>query len=293
MSEPVLLSYRGREIHQAEVVFLRELIALHPTLSRRKLSTLVCEVWDWKQPNGQPCDMVCRSLLLRLHRAGHLELPAPRCRPPNNAIAHRRKRSPVAVDSTLLESSLAALGPLQVRLVRRTESEELFASLLQEHHYLGYRRPVGEHLKYLVWAGERPVACLAWSSAPRQLGLRDEFLERKRGQPLHLPLIAYNTRFLIPPWVRVPHLASHVLARIARRLSTDWQQVYGHPIYLLESFVDTERFRGTCYRAANWICVGRSQGRGTKAPTHEMSCAIKELWAYPVSPRFRQQLLAA
>ena len=291
MSEPVLLSYRGREIRQAEIVFLRELIARHPDLSRRKLSALVCQAWDWRQPNGQLRDMVCRSLLLLLHRAGHLELPAVRCRPPNNAIAHRSRGASVAADRTPLECARPALGPLEIGLVRRTGSEKLFAHLLQEHHYLGYRRPVGEHLKYLVWAGERPVACLAWSSAPRQLGLRDEFLGRRRGQALPLPLIAYNSRFLIPPWVRVPHLASHVLGRVARRISSDWQEMYGHPIHLLESFVDTERFRGACYRAANWACLGRSQGRGTKAPTREITCAIKELWAYPLSARFRERLL--
>jgi len=290
MSE-VLLSYRGRKIGPSEVTFLRELIAQNPGLSRRKLSAEVCRAWNWVQPNGQLCDMVCRSLLLALDRAGHVQLPPPRCRPPNNAIAHRPKIAAAAVDRTPMQSSLAELGRLEIRLARRTEAEELFGQLVQEHHYLGYRRPVGEHLKYLVLAGERPVACLAWSSAPRQLGLRDEFLGRRKNQALQLALIAYNTRFLIAPWVQVPHLASHLLGRMARRLSTDWQQLYGHPLYLLESFVDTERFRGTCYRAANWLSLGRSQGRGTKAPTQEVTCSVKEYWVYPLSTNFRQQLL--
>jgi hypothetical protein len=285
----VLLRYRGREIGPAELAFLRQLIAAHPGLSRRRLSVRVCAAWQWRQPNGTPKDMVCRGLLLALHRAGLIELPAPRFQPPNNAIVHRRVTAVAPVDATPIEGALAALGPLDIRLVRRTEGERLFAHLLSRHHYLGYSRPVGEHLKYLVWAGERPVACLGWSSAPRQLGLRDQFLG---GAPepsrRHLHLIAYNTRFLIPPWVRVAHLASHVLGRIARRISADWQARYGHPIHLLETFVDTERFRGTCYRAANWICVGRTGGRGTKAPTHRRTCSIKELWVYPVSPHFRQ-----
>jgi hypothetical protein len=287
----VLLSYRGRKIGPGEVAFLRELIAQNPCLSRRKLSAEVCRAWNWVQPNGQLCDMVCRSLLLALDRGGHIQLPARRCRPPNNAIAHGRTMSQALVDRTPIQSSLAELGALEIRLARRTEAEELFGQLLQEHHYLGYRRPVGEHLKYLVLAGERPVACLAWSSAPRQLALRDEFLGRKKGQGLQLSLIAYNTRFLIAPWICVPHLASHLLGRMARRLSTDWQQLYGHPIYLLKSFVDTERFRGTCYRAANWRSLGCSQGRGTKAPTHEVTCSVKEYWVYPLSANFRQQLL--
>ena len=164
--------------------------------------------------------------------------------------------------------------------------------MLRDHHYLGYRRPVGEHLKYLVLAGERPVACLAWSSAPRQLNLRDQFVGAPKEAYRHnLHQIAYNSRYLILPWVKVPHLASHLLGRIARRISSDWQELYHHPLQLLESFVDIERFRGTCYRAANWSCVGRSQGRGTKARSGQPACSIKELWVYPLRKDFRQRLL--
>jgi hypothetical protein len=277
---------------EPEVQALRELIASHPELSRSGISRLICEKWNWRQANGQLRDGVCRGLLAKLHQAGHIELPAPLRPPPNQALIHRRRRTAAELDRTLLACSLAALDPLDIRLVRRTAGEDIFEHLLQEHHYLGYRRAVGEHLKYLVLAGERPVACLGWSSAPRQLGLRDEFLGRRKGEPLRLEQIAYNTRFLIAPWIRVPGLASHLLGRISRRLSADWQQLYGHGICLLESFVDTERFRATSYRAANWICAGRSQGRGTKALTHEATCSIKELWVYPVARHFREQLLA-
>jgi Druantia protein DruA len=293
MSEAVL-RFRGRAITEAEVAFLRELIAQNPGLSRRRLSVQVCEAWHWVQPNGQPRDMVCRSLLLALHRAGHLELPAKRHSPPNNAIRHGlvAEVEPYATD--LIDGSLAALGPLEIHLVRRTQDEGLFAHLLSRHHYLGYRRPVGEHLKYLIWAGARPIACLGWSSAPRQLNLRDQWVGApKEAYRHHLHLIAYNTRFLIVPWVRVPHLASHLLGRIARRISADWQDLYHHPIHLLESFVDTERFRGTCYRAANWICLGRSVGRGTKSKTKLRLTSVKELWVYPLGRHFRQRLLAA
>jgi hypothetical protein len=195
-------------------------------------------------------------------------------------------------ETTPIEGSVASLGFLRIDLVRRTDGERLFGHLLDRHHYLGYSRPVGEHLKYLVWAGERPLACLGWSSAPRQLNLRDQFVGApKEAYAHHLHWIAYNTRYLILPWVRVPHLASHLLGRIARRISQDWQAVYHHPICLLESFVDSERFRGTCYRAANWICVGRSVGRGTKSKTKERTASIKELWVYPLGRNFRQKLL--
>lgn len=289
----VLLSYRGRQIRDAEVNFLRELIAQNPDLSRRRLSVKVCEAWQWVQPNGQTRDMVCRGLMLALHRAGHIQLPEKRQSPPNNAIAHRRVAASELYDTTPIEGAVASLGPLTIRLVRRTGDETLFAQLLRDHHYLGYSRPVGEHLKYLVVAGERPVACLAWSSAPLQLNLRDQFVGAPKQAYRHnLHQIAYNSRYLILPWVNVRHLASHLLGRIARQISADWQDLYKHPIQLLESFVDIERFRGTCYRAANWICLGRSLGRGTKSKHGQPDCSIKELWVYPLGKHFRQRLLA-
>jgi hypothetical protein len=236
--------------------------------------------------------MVCRSLLLALHRAGHIELPAKRKAPPNNAIRHRRAAPVFPDDTTPIAGTLAWLGPLDIRLVRRAQGEALFAQLLSRYHYLGYSRPVGEHLKYLVWAQGRPIACLGWSSASRQLNLRDQFVGApKEAYRHHLPWIAYNTRYLIAPWVKVPHLASHLLSRVARRLSDDWQGLYHHPIVLLESFVDIERFRGTCYRAANWTCVGRSVGRGTKSKRGGPPASIKELWVYPLERNFRQKLL--
>jgi hypothetical protein len=286
----VLLTYRGRPVRPRDVAFLRELIAQSPGLSRRRLSVKVCEAWNWVQPNGQTRDMVCRGLMLALHRAGHIELPAKRSCPRNNTITHRRVAPLEFCDSTPIEGSLASVGPLEIRLVRRSEGESLFNHLLHQHHYLGFSRPVGEHLKYLVLAGQRPVACLAWNSGPLKLTLRDQFVGAPRqAYAHHLHLIAYNSRYLIVPWVKVPHLASHLLGRIARRISADWQELYHHPVYLLESFVDIERFKGTCYRAANWTCVGRSRGRGTKSKPGDRT-SIKELWVYPLRKDFRPKL---
>ena len=288
----VLLSYRGRQIREPDVVFLREFITQNPGLSRNALSIRVCQVWNWVQPNGQLRDQVCRSLMLALHRAGHIRLPETRQKVINNAILHRRVEPLEFCDTTPVEGSLASLGPLEIRLVRRAEGEEVFNHLLNQHHYLGFSRPVGEHLKYLVLAADRPVACMAWNSGPLKLNLRDQFVGAPRKAYAHnLHLIAYNSRYLIAPWVKVPHLASHVLGRIARRISADWQELYHHPIHLLESFVDIERFKGTCYRAANWQCVGRSVGRGTKSKTHAATASIKELWVYPLGRNFRQKLI--
>lgn len=289
----VLLSFRGREIRAGDVGFMRELIAQNPTLSRRALSAKVCEAWNWVQPNGQLRDMICRSLMLKLHRAGHIELPAPRLVAINNAIRHRRVRVFENLDTSPLDCSLRQLGTLEIQQVRRRDGEDLFNHLIKEYHYLGYSRPVGEHLKYLIHAGNRPIACLAWSSAPLQLNLRDAYVGAPKEDYRHnLHLIAYNSRYLILPWVRIAQLASHLLARIARRLSADWQELYHHPIHLLESFVDIERFQGTCYRAANWQCLGRSLGRGTKSKHDAPDTSVKELWVYPLSQRLKERLVA-
>ena len=284
--------YRGRAITAADVQGIRDLIAAEPAVSRRALSFAVCTAWHWTQPNGTPCDAICRGLLLWLHRAGHIALPAPQWTT-RKPWRPRTSAAPVVIDTSPIETTLRALGVLTFHQVRRTPDEGLFNSLLAQYHYLGYQQPVGEHLKYVVVAGDRPVACLAWASAPGVLGPGDRFIgwpaEARRR---HLRLLAYNPRFLILPWVRVPHLASHVLGRMAAMLSGEWQRLYGHPIYWLETFIDPARFRGTCYRAANWIVLGRTLGRGHRAPTKQSTRPIKDVLGYPLTPDFRARLTA-
>jgi hypothetical protein len=245
------------------------------------------------QPNGALRDMVCRGMMLMLHRRGLIELPPVRQvgRSSLSAGGGRDKPEAVSVEQTSLSMSLAELGPLEVRQVRRTPEEALFNGLLQQHHYLGYSQPVGEHLKYLVYARGRPIACVAWSSAPRHLGSRDRFIGwGAQARLANIRLLAYNTRFLILPWVRVPHLASHILGRMARMLSADWQQLYAHPIYFVETFIDPQRFAGTCYRAANWTVMGQTTGRGKAAPTRAVNRSIKEVLGYALVKDFRQRL---
>src|SRR5271167_753118 len=282
--------YRGRTVTDEEIDFIRRLVAEHPTASRRRLSEKLCEAWQWKQANGAPRDMVCRGLLLMLDRAGQIELPGIRFRPPN-PLARRERPQAMLIDTTPLNGTLADIRPVSLEQVRKTSHEPLFNSLVEEHHYLGYEQPVGEHLKYLVWAHGRPVACLAWSSAPRHLGSRDRYLgwsatARRR----NIGLVAYNTRFLILPWIRVPHLASHILGRVVRRLSHDWERMYGHPIYFAETFIDPARFRGTCYRAANWRFLGMTTGRGKASTSKRPNRSFKEVLGYALTPRFRELL---
>jgi hypothetical protein len=286
----VILTYRGRSVTDADAAFVRKLIADHPAMSRRGLSRQVCQAWDWRQPNGVLKDAVCRSLLLALHRDGHLELPAPRLRHINRA-EWRRGAAAVPIDRTPLCASLGDLQPLTFRQVRRSKDEPLFNALLAQHHELGYIQPVGEQLKYLVYAGDRVVAALAWSSAAHGLSCRDRFIgwsAQARRSNRHL--LAYNSRFLVPPWVQVPHLASHVLGRMARLLPADWQRIYGHPVCFLETFVDPTRHRGTCYRAANWIVLGETFGRGHRCPTMQPNRPVKLVLGYPLVKRFRELL---
>jgi hypothetical protein len=284
----VVFMYRGRGVTASDLGMIRELIAAHPQASRRVLSQRLCEAWQWVQPNGTPRDMVCRGLLLGLHRAGLIELP-PRRHCPPNPLARRQRPAAVTIDRTPLRCALSELGRLEFVQVRRRAEEPLFNALVQAHHYLGYTQPVGEQLKYLVYAGERPVACFAWGSAARHLGPRDRFIGWSPAQRrANIRLVAYNPRFLILPWVAVPHLASHLLGRMVRMLSADWARVYGHAVHFAETFVDPQRFRGTCYRAANWIALGRTLGRGKNDWTHRANRPLKDVLGYPLTPRFRE-----
>jgi hypothetical protein len=239
-------------------------------------------------------DMVCRGLLLELARRALIELPPCKWQTPY-LLAHSKKPQPVEVDKDPIETRLSELRPLELLQVRRTPLEKLYKALIQQYHYLGYSRAVGEHLEYLaMWQG-RPVACLGWCSAPRHIGCRDQYLgwsQSDRAGSLHK--VVTNTRFLILPWVKVQHLASHLLGLMARRISADWQRIYRHEVVWLETFVDTQRgFRGTCYRAANWIYLGQTTGRGKDDRTHRgVNRSLKAVFGYPLREDFREALRA-
>lgn len=285
-----VMRYRGREVTGKEVVFIREFIAQNSGDSRWMLSRKLCQAWDWRQPNGALRDMVCRGLMLQLARAGHIELPPVRLKM-QNPLAHRKKPLWVEIDQTPIEGKLSDIGPIEFSQVRRTDAEAMFNSLIEEHHYLGYCQPVGEHLKYLVFAKGRPIACLVWSSAPRHIGSRDRFIGwTKPLREKNLSLIACNTRFLILPWVKVSCLASHILGKMAKMLSGDWERFYHHPLYYLETFVDRDLFAGTCYRAANWANVGKTTGRGKNDQTGRANRSRKDVLGYPLSKDFRNRL---
>ena len=284
------LTYRNRTITKDDIAFIQKVIAEHHAQGRTAISRLICQAWNWRQVNGQLKDMVCRGLLLILERKQLISLP-PRIKGNNNSLRHQTPQATMAVSQHPLMGQVKDFTPIELRQVRRSPEERLFNSLIQQFHYLGYSQPVGEHLKYLAFAGDRLLACLAFSSAPYALSCRDAFIgwsPEARERNRHL--LAYNTRFLILPWVRVPHLASHLLGLAARGISGDWQRLYHHPILWLETFVDTERFAGTCYRAANWTWLGLTSGRGKYNLSHEKVTSIKAMYGYPLTRDFQKRL---
>ena len=287
-----VITYRKRSVTRQDIAAIIKIIKSHPDKSRRFISQEVCRKWDWRQPNGVLKDMVCRSLLLLLESKGLIKLPARKFTPPN-PLANRKKPSRVVVDKTPVNCSVSDLLPIRLKQVRRTRFESIFNGLISEHHYLGYTQPVGEHLKYIAFSGSRPIACLAWGSPPWYIGARDRFIGwSKNIREKNLHLIANNLRFLILPWVQVPNLASYLLALNRHRLSQDWQDLYSHPVYLLETFVDTSRYRGTCYRADNWICAGQTTGLGKLSKQRQPLLSKKAVYVYPLTKDFRRELLS-
>lgn len=284
------IKYRGRSATTEDVELINALMAGNPGDSRRKLSVKFCKEVGWVQPNGSLKDMVARSYMLALHRAGHITLPAKKSNPAN-PLAGRKKPPKVEVDKTPVNTKLKKIMPIEFLQVRRSSREKLFNSLICRYHYLGYTQPVGEHLKYIVYVKDRPVACLAYSSAPRHIGPRDAFIGwDQKIRKKNIGLICYNMRFLILPWVVVSCLASHILARAAKIISDDWQKMYSHPVYYIETFVDRHLFAGTCYKAANWIYLGDTRGLGKDSQTKIPDRSIKAIYGYPLVKNFRKLL---
>ena len=280
--------YRGKQISAAQLDFVRRLIEEDPSIGRKALSRKVCEAWDWRQANGQLCDMICRGLMLALERQGLVKLPPRKSTPPNPLAGKRKKPAFIEVDQSPIRATLKELGAVEIQSVRRTAAEPLLNSLIEHFHYLGYCHPVGEQSKYLVSCRGRPIGCFTFSSAPRHLGPRDRFIgwsvEQRRA---NIRLISYQSRFLILPWVEVRYLASHLLARISKRICSDWQALYHHPIYYLETFTTAQTHKGTCYKAAGWQSLGLTTGRGKDDLTHTPNRPRKVVWGYPLSADFR------
>lgn len=300
---------QGRPIGVGELEQVRQLLATHPDWSRWRISQQLAMLWNWRNGVGQLKDMAARTLLLKLEQRGLIVLPARRLAPPNRMQPKLGRPMQMQMpgiepitSQTPITDPLRTLAPLtfiECSQARKAAAGQraLFNALLRQHHYLSHTSTVGENLQYLVTDIQgRPLACVLFGAAAWQCADRDRHIgweSAVRAQNLHF--IANNTRFLILPWIRVPQLASHVLSRIARRLSGDWQAKYGHPIYLLETFVQRDRFTGACYKAANWVPVGQTKGRTRQdsCDGKQLQTAIKDIYLYPLHPRFAQRLRGA
>lgn len=287
-----VVTLQGRELTRADIDFVRQLIAENPAWSRRQLSIALSTAWQWRNAKGVLKDMACRSLLVKLNERDQIKLPARRQTPTSRMV--KRDRPDIAHDTALIDKSLKALRPLSVIDVHcHKDYEPLYSCLLSRYHYLDYTSSVGENMKYFVVDRVgRPLACLLFGSSAWSCASRDDFIgwdSATRRRNIHFT--TNNTRFLIFPWVRVPQLASHILALIARRISADWVSRYGHSVCLLETFVDQTRFAGTCYRAANWRHVGHTRGRSRNDRYTQMKVPIKSIFLYTLTPDYQSKLL--
>lgn len=281
----------GRIITADNLRLIQRLIQDHPQWSRSQLSWELCRVWNWRDGKENLRDIACRTLLLRLHRSGDIVLPAPRSHPHNES--RYRSLAKQSHDRRPLQSSLAEITPLAIAIPRPGSNDNaLWLSLLQQYHYLGCRHVPGENLRYLIRAANgQIIACALFAAAAWKVAARDRFIgwspEQRRAQ---LSRITNNARLLLLPWVTIPGLASHLLSQLCRRLLPDWEEKYGHPVHLVESFVDRSQFRGACYRAANWLLLGRTVGRTRNDRGHLSRASVKDIYVYPLHPQFRRDL---
>lgn len=285
------LVVQGRRLSPQDIDFLSQLIKQNPSCSRRRLSIKLCHLWNWRNASGQIKDMAARAMMLKLDKLGYIKLPPRRQTPSNRMLAKRIDQ--VAHRTTAIECDLKKIQPLQVVDIRQQPHHEaLFACLLSQYHYLGYRGIVGENMKYLVFdRQQRVLACVLFGSAAWSIQCRDNYIGWDADTRRHnLNLTTNNMRFLILPWVRVANLASHVLGLIGRRLSDDWLNYYGHRLYLLETFVDKDRFTGSCYKAANWIHIGQTKGRSRNDRHARLQVPIKDVYLLPLVKEFEQKL---
>lgn len=283
------LIIRGRPVTSRDLDLIYSLLNKYWQRGRTFISRELSRNWNWYQPNGALKDMACREILRHLEEKGFITLP------PSKKKINRKDKKPsprVPPHETYpLEGKIKDFLPINLRMVRGLPQETLYNGLIHQYHYLGYRRIVGPHLKYMAFIKGHPVACLSWGGAAWKVACRDQFIGwSTSARRKNLFLIINNTRFLILPWVRIPYLASHLLSQNIKILSSDWYRWYNYSPILLETFVDSERFQGTCYKAANWLLVGSTKGRGKNDRYHQKSLSVKDVFLYPLKKEFREVL---
>jgi len=283
------LKIQGRFLSEKDVMTVDQLIKDNPSWNRTRLSRELCAQWEWQRPDGQMKDMACRELLRKLESRALIKLP------PRRSEFSRRHAviEPVEVDQSPLSCRLSEIMPVRIVNVRDDPTHEpAFKHLMKSHHYLGYGRPVGQNMRYVVLGPQgQYLGCVLFGAAAWKLNDRDQWIGWSADvRERNIGLICNNTRFLILDWIQIPHLASHVLGRCLRRLSKDWMRYYGTEITLVETFVDTSRYVGTCYKAANWLHIGQSKGRTRQDRERTISVPIKNIFVYPLQRDFRKLL---
>jgi len=278
---------RGRIISAADISLIKILVKRYYDKGRKYISEELSRHWQWYQPNGRLKDMSCRYILLWLEDKGYLKLPPRK----TESYNEKKGKTKIKVASPHSEGKLGDFGKGQLKVVESQGDRKLWDALVKEFHYQGYKLIVGSFLKYLAYLQGEVVACLGWGSATWNTECRDKYIGwDKETKDKNLHYIINNIRFLILPGVKIKYLASHLLSLSVRRLPQDWRNKYNHPIYLLETFVEKKRFKGTSYQAANWIHVGETKGFSKRGSSHYRHRNIKDVYVYPLVKDFRERL---
>jgi hypothetical protein len=294
MQPAVQERFCGREVNEETLSAIREVVGTCSGISRTELANTVCELWDWKRPRGGLKTVECRQFLEYLDRRGLIILPKGRSgRPPG--VKTRVLRSEFGEEQAILSGTVRELFPLQLNRVITKGQREQWYELVERYHYLGYQVPFGAQVRYFIESQDgKRLGCLQFSSPAWKMAARDRWIGWNHEQrAANLQKIITNSRFLILPWVQVKNLASAILAQVCRLVPRDWEQQYGVRPVLVETLVDSSRYRGTCYQAANWIHLGTTSGRGRQDREHtRQGKAPKAIYVLPLTSRFRQALLA-
>jgi hypothetical protein len=286
-----------KNITAEDIEFIQRIIEENPTWHRSRVSTEICRIWNWQGYNGEYKDIACRAMLRKLESKGMIILPRARNKSRTGSQKSRIETNQISVifneeESTAEQCQIEKIKPIGIELAHTGREKEIFSSMLSKYHYLGYKQHVGEHMKYLIIDKERkPISCLLFGSAAWTITDRDKYIgwgSEIRRKNLHY--VTNNMRFLILPWIRIKNLASHILSQINGRIVEDWIERYKHPIYLIETFVESERYKGTCYKASNWIKVGQTKGRTRNDRYSKIKAPIKDIYLYPLVKNFKELL---
>lgn len=288
--EIINLKIRNKIITSNELELIRSLISQYADKGRSFISKELCQIWDWRQANGAFREIACRDMLRQLEKKNYIKLPP--------SLSCVRKSGykcktflPKDLDTNPINKKLSALNNITIKIVSSTPIEKDYNGLIDKYHYLGFKLGSGEQLKYIVFGDSKYIGAIGFDSSALKVSDREKYIGWNREEKAkNLFKIINNTRFLIMPWVRVPNLASYILGKISRRIRQDWLDRYNHEIVLLETFIEKNRFKGSCYKAANWKCIGETKGRGRNDRYNERKLAVKDIYIYPLTKYFKRSL---